>query len=63
MNVYDKAAEISEKADELIVLLQRSNHPDRHRLRVVLRDVSLAIQHATAELSKETRSRVEELAA
>jgi hypothetical protein len=59
-DIIDMGERAEKFADSL--LLQRDDH-EMHRLGVVCRDFSLAVAHALTALSKETRTRVEELAA
>jgi hypothetical protein len=41
MNVYDQAADMAHRADELAIMLLRERSHELHRIGVVLRDLSL----------------------
>jgi hypothetical protein len=54
-SVYEKAADMAHRADELSIMLLREPNHELHRIGVVLRDLSLTIADALTALSDETR--------
>lgn len=58
MNVYDTAADMAHRADELAIMLLRERSHELHRIGVVLRDLHLTIVQALSALSDETRKKI-----
>lgn len=54
-SVYERAADMAHRADELSIMLLREPNYELHRIGVVLRDLSLTIADALTALSDETR--------
>jgi hypothetical protein len=61
MSIYDTAADMAHRADELAILLLRQPNHDLHRIAVVLRDLHLTIVQAMASLSDDVHKRIEKL--
>jgi hypothetical protein len=58
MSIYDKAADMAHRADELAIMLLREPNHELHRIGVVLRDFANTVADSLKALPESTRKHI-----